>query len=137
MTRPETPRAQPESFRARSLQASLTVKDLAKSLAFYRDVLGFTVDRDHSREGKFIAVSLKAGSVRVLLAQDDGRQGADRVKGAGFSIQFTTAQDIDALAKGIVERGGTLETPPFDAFGMRSFRLRDPDGFRLVFSSER
>ena len=36
-----TDRAQPESFRARSLAASLTVKDLRTSLAWYRDVMGF------------------------------------------------------------------------------------------------
>src|SRR5690242_21513409 len=45
-------RAQPESFRARTLNASLTVNDLAKSIAWYRDVVGFTVDREHERNGK-------------------------------------------------------------------------------------
>ncbi|HET6567214.1 MAG TPA: hypothetical protein VFG50_04555 [Rhodothermales bacterium] len=32
---------EPESFRASSLSASLTVKDLDKSLAWYHDVAGF------------------------------------------------------------------------------------------------
>ena len=34
-----------EAFIAESLEASLTVKDLEKSLAWYRDVVGFALDR--------------------------------------------------------------------------------------------
>jgi hypothetical protein len=30
-----------------------------------------------------------------------------------------------------------LDTEPTDAFGARVFRLRDPDGFRIVVSSPR
>lgn len=132
-----TDRAQPESFRARSLAASLTVKDLRTSLAWYRDVMGFTVDREHARDGKLVAVSLKAGTVRILLGQDDGAKGLDRVKGEGFSLQLTTAQNIDELADRIRARGGTLDSEPADMFGARAFRLRDPDGFRFTISSER
>jgi lactoylglutathione lyase len=131
-------RAQPESFRARSLAASLTVNDLAASIAWYRDVVGFTVDREHERNGKLVAASLKAGSIQILLGQDDGAKGTDRVKGIGFSLQFTTAQSIDDLANRIKERGGKLESEPMDApWGARVFRVVDPDGFKLVFSSER
>lgn len=130
-------RAQPESFRARNLAASLTVKDIARSLTWYREVAGFTVDQTFEREGKLMAVSVKAGDVRILLSQDDGAKGLDRVKGEGFSLQFTTAQDVDEIARRIVESGGTLETEPATQWGARVFRLRDPDGFKLVISSER
>jgi uncharacterized glyoxalase superfamily protein PhnB len=130
-------RAQPESFRGRSLSASLTVNDLDKSLAWYRDVVGFTVDQKYEREGKVRAVSLKAGAVRLLLTQDNGARGADRVKGVGFSLQITTAQNVDDIATRIKELGGTLESEPADAWGARVFRVRDPDGFTLVVSSER
>ncbi len=41
-----------ESFHATMLSVSLTVKDLAKSLPWYTDVLGFTVDRKIDRDGK-------------------------------------------------------------------------------------
>ena len=131
-------RAKPESFRARALNASLTVKDLQQSLAWYQDVMGFTVDQRHEREGRLVAASLKAGAVRILLGQDDGAKGWDRAKGEGFSLQFTTAQDVDAIAARIKERGGTLLTEPADMpWGTRAFRLQDPDGFRFVISSER
>jgi lactoylglutathione lyase len=129
-------RAYPESFRASGLAASLTVKDLGKSLAWYRDVVGFTVDREHERDGKVRAVSLKAGAVRILINQDDGAKGWDRVKGVGFSLQLTTSQGVDEIAKRIRERGGTLESEPTDMpWGARIFRLQDPDGFCWVISS--
>lgn len=133
----EKPRAQPESFRARELTASLTVSDLARSIAWYRDVVGFHVDREHQRDGRTIAASLRAGSVRILLAQDDGAQGLDRARGVGFSLQFTTAQSVDELAHRIMSHGTTLDSEPHDAWGARVFRVRDPDGFKLVISSER
>jgi uncharacterized glyoxalase superfamily protein PhnB len=127
---------EPGGFRAISLEASLTVKDLEKSLAWYGDVVGFAVDRKHEREGKLMAVSLRAGEVRILIGQDDGARGLDRVKGEGFSLQITTEQNLDELAKQIRERGGTLESEPVDTpWGARMFRLRDPDGFRFTVSS--
>ena len=122
---------------AQCLEAALTVADLPRSVAWYRDALGFTVDREHERDGRLLAVSLRAGSVRILLAQDDGSKGGDRIKGAGFSLQITTAQSIDAIASHAKRAGASLDTEPFDAFGVRAFRLRDPDGFRLTVSSPR
>lgn len=130
-------RTQPESFRARELTASLTAKDIEKSLAWYRDILGFTVHQRHERDGTLRAVSLKAGGVRLLISLDDGAKGADRVKGQGISLMLTTAQPIDLVAGRIEARGGTLADPPSDTpHGTRAFRLVDPDGFRLVISSE-
>jgi lactoylglutathione lyase len=130
-------RAQPESFRGRALAASLTATDLQKSLAWYRDVLGFTVDQQYEREGTVRAVSLKAGNARILLGQDDGAKGWDRKKGEGISLMITTAQDVDELAARIKERGGTLESEPMDMpWGPRMFRVQDPDGFKLAISSE-
>ena len=130
-------RAVPESFRGRSLSVSITASDLQKSLAWYRDVLRFTVDREYEDGGKLTGVSMKAGSVRVFLNQDDGAKGLDRKKGEGMSLMITTAQDIDALAKGIKERGGSLVMEPTDMpWGARVFRLRDPDNVGWVVSTE-
>ena len=131
-----TQHAESESLSGRALAASLTVKDLQKSLAWYQDVVGFTVDQKHEREGKLMAVSLKAGDVRLLIGQDDGAKGWDRVKGEGFSLRITTDQNVDEIANRIKERGGTLASEPADMpWGARVFRLQDPDGFKLAISS--
>lgn len=130
-------RAEPETFRARTVSASLAVKDIQKSLTWYRDKVGFYVDEKVENRGKLTGIVLKAGDVRILLSQDDGGTGWDKVKGAGFTLQFTTAQDIDALAEAITQRGGTLDGKPQDVAGTRVLRLRDPDGFRLMISASR
>jgi uncharacterized glyoxalase superfamily protein PhnB len=130
-------RAKPESLRARAFSVSLTVKDLRKSMAWYRDVVGFTVERQREENGVLRSVALKAGDVAFLLNQDDGAKGWDRVKGQGLSLRLTTAQSVDALAQRIRERGGTLDSEPADMpWGARLFRLRDPDGFAWSISSE-
>lgn len=121
-----------------ALSAALTVKDLPRSLDWYRDLLGFAVDRKHEREGVLQAVSLKAGEVRILLVQDNGAKGLDRIKGEGFSLQITTRDDIDTIAQRVRDAGAKFETEPSDTpWGVRMFRLRDPDGFLLTISAER
>lgn len=119
-----------------SLDASLTVMNLEQSAQWYVDVLGFSEDRRHEREGRLLAISLRAGAVRILLSQDDGAKGLDREKGAGLSLQITTQQSADVLADRIKKQGWTLDTEPVTMLhGVRAFRLRDPDGFRFTVSS--
>ncbi len=125
-------------FTATGLGVSLTAKDLATSVAWYRDVVGFTVEQEYVRDGALRAVALRAGDVRILLNQDDGGRGWDRVKGEGFSLSFTTPESIDNVANRIKARGGTLVTEPADMpWGVRMFRLLDLDGYKLSISSPR
>lgn len=126
-----------ESFRARSLAVSLTVKDLQGSVTWYRDILGFTVEQEHRRDGVVRATSLIAGDVRLLIGQDDGANGRDRVKGEGLTLMITTAQDVDQVARRIEERGGALASEPADTpWGARAFSVVDPDGFGITIASE-
>ena len=126
------------SLSAGPLSVSLTVKDIQKSLAWYRDVLCCSVVRTREQDGTLRSVSLSAGEVRIAINLDDGKKGWERVKGEGFSLQISTTQDIDAVAKGIRQRGGTLDTEPADMpWGVRMFRLRDPDGYKFAISSPR
>lgn len=127
-----------ESFRAHKLSVSLSVNDLQKSLAWYRDVVGFTEGERYERDGSLKAVVLEAGDIQILIGQDDGAKGVNRTKGQGMSFQFTTNQSIDDIANRIKANGGALESEPIDTpWGARTFRLSDPDGFRFVISSER
>jgi catechol 2,3-dioxygenase-like lactoylglutathione lyase family enzyme len=129
-------RKTPESLRLRSASPSITVNDLEKSLAFYRDVLGFHVKERWMHDGKLAGVELVAGVVRFFVGQDDWKKGKERVKGVGFRIFCTTVQDIDALATSIKARGGKLlEEPKTQSWGTRDFAVADPDGFKLTFST--
>ena len=74
------------TLEADSLSASLTVRDLRASIAWYRDAIGFTLDREMVRDGVLRAAAMRAGAVRILLNQDDGAKGFDRTTGLGFSL---------------------------------------------------
>ena len=129
---------QDESARlhADTLSASLTVRDIHVSLAWYRDVLGFDVDREMTRDGSLRAVALRAGPVRLLLNQDDGAKGLERAKGTGLSLMLTTQQSVDDIAARIRAHGGNLVSEPADMpWGARVFRVHDPDGFAFAISS--
>lgn len=129
-------RRQPESLRLASASPSFTASDLQKSLAFYRDVLGFTERERWERDGALHGVELVAGRVSLWLAQDDWKKGRDRVKGQGFRIYCDTKQNVDALARLIRERGGKLAEEPKDQpWGGRDFAVVDPDGFKITIGS--
>jgi uncharacterized glyoxalase superfamily protein PhnB len=133
---PAPDRPEPSVLSAQALSASLTVRDLQASLSWYCDALGFAVDRRFEVEGKLRGVAIRADQVRILLNQDDGAKGLDRIKGEGFSLMITTSQDIDEIARRIRNSGWTLDTEPADMpWGRRAFRVRDPDGFRFAISS--
>jgi len=126
----------PESLRLRSLSLGLTVNDLQRSLAWYRDVIGFVVTDEWHVEGALRGVEMRAGSVDIFLGQDDWKRGRDRTKGEGFRIYGRTVWDIDKLAASIKARGGVLShEPQTQPWGERDFGMVDPDGFRITFSS--
>jgi uncharacterized glyoxalase superfamily protein PhnB len=120
-----------------SASPSFTVGDVHKSLAWYRDVLGFAVGERWENKGELMGVELKAGNVSLMIGQDDWKKGRDRKKGEGVRIYCTTTQDVDSLAAGIKARGGNLDSEPQDQpWGSREFSLTDPDGFKISIAKE-
>ena len=122
----------------RSVAPSLTVGDVQKSLAFYRDVLGFTVRDRWEQGGTLMGVEMGAGTVVFMLGQDDWKKGRDRVKGEGFRLYCDTTQDVDRLAERIKAKGGVLAQEPRDEeWGARAFTVEDPDGFKITILKQR
>ncbi len=135
--KPKRPaRRKPESLRLRAVMPSLVANDIHRSLAWYRDIVGFVVEEEWAQNGRLQGATLKAGTVELLISQDDFAKGRDRSKGEGFRLYCTTAQDVDRLAADIKTRGGVLETDPAtQPWGARDFSLVDPDGFKVSISS--
>ena len=135
-------RGQSGALSLRSAAPSFTVDDIEASLAFYRDVLGFVVQKRWEEGGKLMGVEVVAGQVTFMLGQDDWKKGRDRVKGQGFRLYCDTDQDIDALAARIKEKGGTLAQEPRDeeweeGKAMRALTIDDPDGFKLTIAARK
>jgi uncharacterized glyoxalase superfamily protein PhnB len=131
-------RRQPETLRLRTIAPTFTATDLQRSIAFYRDVLGFMVGEEWREKGVLAGVEMHAGAITFMLNQDDFARGRDRQKGVGSRLYCHTAQDIDRLAAQIKERGGVLDQDPKDMpWGDRVFMISDPDGFKLTFVQDR
>jgi uncharacterized glyoxalase superfamily protein PhnB len=123
---------------ATNLSCSLTCKDLGASMRFYRDAIGFGVAQTYEHEGRVVAAVVVAGDCRMVLNQDDGKLGWDRIKGQGFYLQINVAgvADVDAAAARIRAAGGTLVSEPADReWGVRMFQFKDLDGFKLGVST--
>ena len=119
----------------RSASPSFTVNDLDKSLAWYRDVLGFGIEETWKDDGKVVGVSLRAGDVSFMIGQDDWKKGRDRKKGEGFRIYCETKKNVDDLAKRIEAKGGRLDSGPTDQpWGVRDITVTDPDGFKITIA---
>ena len=135
-TAAKTPRKKPESLRLAEVSPSFTVKDLQRSLAWYRDVVGFQVGDTWEHEGKLVGAEVKAGTVYFILNQDDLSKGSDRTFGVGFRLYLRTRQDLDQIAAGIKARGGQLASEPTDRpWGTRDFSIVDPDGYRFSITT--
>jgi len=126
------------AINATTLGCSLTCRDLQASLRWYHEVLGFAVDQTFEHEGKVVGAVVGAGQCRIVLNQDDGQLGWERIKGQGFYLQINVAgaADVDAIAARIKAAGGALLNEPEDRpWGARMFQFKDPDGFKLAVST--
>ena len=126
------------TIHATQLSCSITCKDIQASIRFWREAVGFTVAQTFEDEGKLAGAVVAAGDCRIVLNQDDGKLGWDRIKGQGFYLQINVATpaDVDAAAARIKAAGGTLLDDPADRpWGVRMFQFKDLDGFKLGVST--
>ena len=126
------------AINATNLGCSLTCKDIEASIRFYLDAIGFAVEQSFTHEDKVVAAVVVAGDCRLVLNQDNGKLGWDRIKGQGFFLQINVANvaDVDAAADRIKATGAALLSEPADRpWGVRMFQFNDLDGFKLGVSS--
>jgi catechol 2,3-dioxygenase-like lactoylglutathione lyase family enzyme len=130
--RQHTERKQPESLRLRSMMPVYTVNDIERSVAWYRDGLGFHVAERWEDGGKLRGVMLKGGACEFGLSQDDFSKGKDRQKGVGSRIFCDTTGDVDAIAARLRKFGGIIVEGPGNKWDRYSFTAEDPDGFKIT-----
>ena len=125
------------ALNANGIFLSFTVSDLAKSLHFYVDGLGFEILDRNEVDGVLRFAMLKAGDAMVGLGQDDFAKGRDRVKGVGTRLYLQTKQDLVALADRAKAAGIKLDGDPAPlSWGPLGFSLVDPDGFLLTINND-
>ncbi len=103
------------------------VKDIAASIAHYRDVLDFTVTYEYGAP-LFYACLCRDEVVLHLLAAHR----TSRLPGNGAICVFV--DDVDGIHAELATRGANVLKPPQDYdYGMRDFDVVDPDGNQLTF----
>jgi uncharacterized glyoxalase superfamily protein PhnB len=127
------PRTAKGGFGLMSVAPGFTANDAAASIKWYCDVLGFAVKERWEHGGQFHGAQIVSGAVTINIGQDDWKLGRDRLKGQGTRQYIMTGSDIDQYASAIKARGGRLDHEPQDGWGMRTFSITDPDGFKLTF----
>ncbi|MEP7009546.1 MAG: VOC family protein [Acidobacteriota bacterium] len=119
----------------KGIAPGLTVNDVAASLKFYTEALGFEVLNRDEHEGVLRFAMLKAGNGSLGIGQDDFAKGRDRAKGVGLRFWIETEQDLQALADQIKAAGYALDSDVEKLpWGPMGFAVTDPDGFKFTIS---
>jgi len=119
----------------------LRVRNLQRSLAFYCEVLGCTIERDQPKLG---LTQLRAGRSLIDLVTLDGPLGAGEPPGAGRNLEHFCVTIVpyeeSALVSWLTSRGVPVREPAsrYGAEGEgRSFYIEDPDGNHVELKGSR
>ena len=125
---------------------NLIVKDIDRSVAFYRDVLGFSVFATVPEAAPYVFAWMQRDGVNVFLntvasvQAEHAELGARPLGGTAtlyIVVQAETIGDgIDALFTSIGGRARVMMDPKDQFYGMREFGVEDPDGYVIFFAQE-
>ena len=104
-----------------------TVSDMAKSIAHYKDALGFTVTFEYGKPVFYACLCRDEVSVHLLAAHE-----TKRLPGHGAICVFV--RDVDGVHAELAGRGANvIKGPQNYDYGMRDFDVVDLDGNHLTF----
>lgn len=107
-----------------SVSPILTVNDLAESIGFFRDALGFDLAWSWGEPPDIAAMC--RDNVEITLTQRTG------AKPSGTAHVYLGVSGIDEYYAALVDAGASVVVPIGDRpYGMRDFRIADPSGNEL------
>jgi catechol 2,3-dioxygenase-like lactoylglutathione lyase family enzyme len=117
------------------LSRFLAVADAERSIAFYRDVLGFEVrplDNSYSVPG---VAEVVYGPARIQLGKhESAADSTGEPRPRGQAILFLQTADVPAMREWVIAHGGhPTDMEKVNWIKMRMFQVRDPDGHTLWF----
>lgn len=112
----------------------LSVQEINRSAAFYRNQLGFVMTNIWEPNANLIWCRLERGGAAIMLQQADAEDGPSENRGHGVHFYFNCG-DIDALYAELAQRGLQLNPPIVAFYGLKQVFLADPDGYQLCFQS--
>ncbi|HEY3638275.1 MAG TPA: VOC family protein, partial [Rhizomicrobium sp.] len=118
---------------------TLRVENVKRSIEFYRDKLGFSVEIDKAPHFAMIRVGGPTGGTIGLLPMDPANSESSTMtpeQRAGIHIELAT-DHLDELFELLKARGVDFFEPPHEEPWERSMRAHDPDGYTVEFAEGR
>ena len=123
-----------------SLTPNLIVADVERSMAFYRDVLGFTVDQTVPDAPPLVFAIVRSGPVEVYLnapgpAVEEYPAFKDRPIGGTLTL-FIRVTGIRAAYDALRARVNVVMPLEKKWYGVTEFACTDPDGYVITFAEQ-
>lgn len=114
---------------------NLLVSDMATSVDFYRDVLGFRLKESVPAEPPFVFAWLARDGVELFLNDAKPVIAEFATLRAGHtSTLFVIVNDVEALYAQISGQARIVMGLKDQFYGTREFALLDPDGYLITFA---
>jgi catechol 2,3-dioxygenase-like lactoylglutathione lyase family enzyme len=125
-------------YELKKLTPNLIVSSVEGSLAFYRDVLGFSVEMTVPPDGPLVFASVQSGPVEIFLnapgpAVEEYPAFKNRAIGGTLTL-FIEVADIAATHAALKDRVKIVMPLEKKWYGVTEFAFEDPDGYLITFA---
>lgn len=111
------------------LTPRLPVTDLGRTMAFYRDRLGFRPSVLWPAQEPTFAILDRDGTSVGFFPIDEARG-----QTMGYAELYIRVSDVEKLHAGLDDDVPIEWGPEVYSYGCREFGIRDPDGYLLIFT---
>ena len=122
----------------KKLTPNLIVSDVSRSLAFYRDVLGFAPGMKVPDEPPYVFASVTSGPVEIFLnAPEPAIAEYPALKGkplGGTLTLFIEVAGVRRLHDAVKDRVTIVMPLETKWYGLTEFAIEDPDGYLITFA---
>jgi len=120
------------------LTPNLIVADVSRSIAFYRDVLGFTLGATVPDAAPFVFAIVQSGPVEIFLNAPEPATAEypafkDRPIGGTLTL-FIQVDDVRAAHEAVKNQVEIVMPLEKKWYGVTEFAFTDPDGYVITFA---
>jgi catechol 2,3-dioxygenase-like lactoylglutathione lyase family enzyme len=121
------------------ISPSFIVSNVDRTIAFYRDKLGFETRFEEPSPNPFFAIIGREGAQIFLKSEKSIEPVPNSKRHPHLRLDaFVYVPDPDALAAEFTARGAEFSSPLKDTHdGLRGFEISDPDGYVIFFGRPR
>jgi len=120
------------------LTPNLVVSDVARSMAFYRDRLGFEVETTVPDAAPYVFAIMRSGPVQIFLnAPEPATEEFPSLRGRPLGGTFTMYIEVTGIERTYEDLKTQIPIAvPLETkwYGVAEFLVADPDGYLITFA---